>query len=122
MKKIIAVIGILVIIVIGIAVFHPIGNLSQNTLSAVRPTAVSQKTQTATISYKGQNGLDALTLLKKQATVEQDHSGLVISINGNKPTGHSYWAFYVNGKLASVGPAQYVTKNNDTILWKVEKY
>ena len=75
-----------------------------------------------TVTYVGENGQDALALLKQYTSVEQDHSGLVVAINGYKPTGHNYWAFYVNGKLASVGPASYVTKNSDTIQWKVEKY
>ena len=121
MKKIIAIIGVLILIVIGIFVFHPVSNVSQE-MSSVRPTVVSKQTEIATVSYKGENGKDALTLLKKQATVEQDHSGLVVGINGNKPTGHEYWAFYVNGKLASVGPADYKTTNTDKIEWKIEKY
>jgi len=121
MKKTAAIIVILILTVIGIYVFHPIGNVSQNT-TAVQPTTAVKETKITTISYRGQNGIDALTLLKNKATVEHDHSGLIVSINGNKPTGHSYWAFYVNGKLASFGPEQYITKNSDTIQWKIEKY
>jgi len=120
MKKTVAIIGILVLIFFGIQVFHPTANVSQNTIS--HPTQVATQTKTTTFSYKGENGVDALTLLKKKTTVEQNKSGLVVSIKGNKPTGHNYWAFYVNGKYAQVGPAQYKTKNSDVILWKVEKY
>lgn len=81
-------------------------------------------TKAVSISYKGQEGKDALTLLKAQTTVEQDKTGLVTVINGQKADAstHTYWAFYVNGKLASVGPADYKTKDTDTIEWKVEKY
>jgi len=121
MKKIAAIIGIIVFILIGIQVFHPVSNLNPNT-TAVHPTAVVKPTKNMTFSYKGENGVDALTLLKKKTTVEQNKSGLVVSIKGNKPTGHNYWAFYVNGKYAQVGPAQYKTKNSDVILWKVESY
>jgi Domain of unknown function (DUF4430) len=121
MKKIAAIIVILILIVAGIVVFHPVANVSQNS-ATIHPTAVLKQTKAATIIYKGQDGIDALTLLKKQATVTQDHSGLVDSINGYKPTGHNYWAFYVNGKMAQVGPADYKTKDTDTIMWKVEKY
>lgn len=121
MKKIAAIIGILILVLIGIQVFHPVSNISPNA-TAVHPTTVVKPTITTTFSYKGENGVDALTLLKKKTTVEQSKAGLVVAINGYKPTGHNYWAFYVNGKYAQVGPVEYKTKNGDVILWKVEKY
>jgi hypothetical protein len=121
MKKTLTIIGILVLVVIGIQTFHPVANVEQNQTTS-HSTAIPTQTKPTTFSYKGQDGKDALTLLKQKTTVEQNKSGLVIAIAGNKPTGHNYWAFYVNGKYAQVGPAQYKTKNSDTILWKVEKY
>jgi hypothetical protein len=120
MKKISIIIGIIVIIV-GVIVLHPYSQSQQTQLSA-KPTVISSPAKTSTVSYKGENGVDALTLLKQKTSIEQDHSGLVVAIKGNKPTGHTYWAFYVNGKLASVGPAAYKTKNTDVIVWKIEKY
>ena len=74
--------------------------------------------------YKGQNGLDALTLLKNKVKVEQDNSELVVSINSRKADNakHEYWAFYVNDKLATVGPASYQTSDLDIITWKIDKY
>lgn len=86
------------------------------------PTPVLQEVQTLT--YRGETGKDALTILKEKATVEQSTSGLVTSINGRKAqdSKHEYWAFYINGKLADVGPAAYETKPSDTILWKIETY
>ncbi|MBI2034714.1 MAG: DUF4430 domain-containing protein [Candidatus Levybacteria bacterium] len=77
-----------------------------------------------TFSYAGKNGADALTLLKEKAAVEQDASGLVISINNRKADSgnREYWAFYVNGALAPVGPADYKTKDTDKIEWKIETY
>ena len=33
-----------------------------------------------------------------------------------------YWAFYINGKMANVGAADYQTKEGDKIEWKIEKY
>lgn len=76
------------------------------------------------LSYRGQNGEDALTLLKKQASIEKNTSSLVVGINGRKAddTKREYWAFYVNGKMAQVGPAEYQTKTGDKIEWKIEKY
>lgn len=75
-------------------------------------------------SYNGQKGTDALTLLKQRAKVEQDNSGLVVSINGRKAESskHEFWAFYVNNKLASVGPSSYETSDSDFIIWKIDKY
>ncbi len=84
------------------------------------PTVVQEQI----ISYAGRDGVDALTLLKEKAPVQQDQSGLVVSINNRKADSgkREYWAFYVNGKLASVGPAAYKTKDGDRIEWKIEKY
>jgi uncharacterized membrane protein len=75
-------------------------------------------------SYKGEDGVDALSLLKKKTSVEQDESGLVVVINNRKADEkkREFWAFYVNGKLSQVGPAEYVTKNKDAIEWKIENY
>lgn len=76
------------------------------------------------LSYNGKEGEDALTLLKVKAKIEQDSSGMVVSINGRKSSSSAreYWAFYVNGKLSQVGPSDYQTKNEDSIEWKIEKY
>lgn len=76
------------------------------------------------LSYHGRSGSDALSLLKENATIEQDASGLVSVINNRKADDnqHEYWGFYVNGELAIVGPADYQTQDTDVILWKIEKY
>lgn len=98
--------------------------------SPLRPAPVKQITVTPTIglleyvSYKGTTGKNALQLLEEKFQVEKEASGLVISINRRKANSleHEYWAFYVNGKLASVGPSDYQTKDGDIIEWKIEKY
>ncbi|MBI2430880.1 MAG: DUF4430 domain-containing protein [Candidatus Levybacteria bacterium] len=76
------------------------------------------------VQYKGKVGKNALQLLQEQASVEQATSGLVVAINDRKADNakHEYWGFYVNGKLAQVGPADYQTKDEDVIEWKIEKY
>lgn len=75
-------------------------------------------------TYNGQNGVDALTLLKQFTSVEQDNSGLVVAIDNKKADSskHQYWAFYINGKLSDVGPSDYKTRDGDKILWKIESY
>lgn len=92
------------------------------------PVITSAPTPTSVVSdtffYTGQAGKDALSLLKEQTMVEQDKSGLVISINGRKADSakREYWAFYVNEGLAPVGPAEYKTKEEDKLGWKIEQY
>src|SRR5258706_4479380 len=78
----------------------------------------------SSLSYNGEEGKDALVLLKQHASAEIGGSGLVEAINGRiaDSKSHEYWAFYVNGKLAEVWPKDYQTKNSDVILWKIEKY
>jgi hypothetical protein len=75
-------------------------------------------------SYKGEEGKDALTLLKLHTAIEQNKSGLVTAINHQAADDkkREFWAFYVNGKMAEVGPASYKTKDADMIEWKIEKY
>lgn len=93
-----------------------------NSSLAITPTIVPL--QQNTVTYKGIEGEDALAVLQKQVKVVQDDTGLVISINGRKAekTKREYWAFYINGKMAQVGPKDYITKNGDTIVWKIETY
>ncbi len=110
----------LIVVIIGVALLY-----TQSKEFARPETKVASTTQApTTFSYPGVTGKDALTLLKEKAAVEQDTSGLVTSINMRKAdsAGHEYWAFYVNGKMAAVGPASYVTKSTEKIQWKIEKY
>src|SRR5579884_2666197 len=121
MKKtqIAVIIGCIIIAVtIALAIFV---NASKSNTPAVQITTAHQS---AILSYAGKNGVDALTLLKQHATVGQASSGLVTAINGTTADAkkHQYWAFYVNGKLASIGPADYKTKDSDKITWKLETY
>ncbi|MBI2443286.1 MAG: DUF4430 domain-containing protein [Candidatus Levybacteria bacterium] len=88
-------------------------------------TVVSEKTNAVdTFSYKGNEGKDALSLLKEKTKTEQNNSGLVVSINSRRADDakKEFWAFYVNGKMAEVGPSEYITKDGDLIEWKIERY
>jgi hypothetical protein len=83
----------------------------------------NSSSQTVELSYKGQDGKNALALLKTHANVQTKSSSLgeyVTSINGNDGGGSKYWIFYVNGKEAQVGAGAYVTHNGDTIEWKLQ--
>lgn len=49
----------------------------------LKPSATPSKVvATKMFSYRGQNGRDALSLLKEKTEVKSDMSGLIISING----------------------------------------
>lgn len=116
--------SIVVLLLIGAAALLSVNNPSK-IVNAPTPTIVSEKKpESESVMYQGQNGQDALTLLKKQANVETNSSGLVTKINDKVASDKNkeFWAFYVNGKMAEVGPAEYVTKDTEKIEWKVEKY
>lgn len=86
-------------------------------------TVVNAQHVTTEISYDGKNGVTALNLLKKHATVTTKHysfGDLVTSINGTPGNGPKYWTFYLNGKQASEGAGSYVTKDGDVITWKLQ--
>lgn len=98
------------------------------TSTPVAPVEITTPTATIVLSnylsYKGKTGKNALVLLKENATVEQDSSGLVVAINGRRAelARNEYWGFYVNGQLANVGPSDYQTRDEDMIEWKIENY
>lgn len=85
---------------------------------------VTEAPVSETFRYQGKSDVDALTLLKEKAAVEQDRAGMVVSINGRKAetTKREFWSFYVNGEMAQVGSADYVTKDSDQLEWRIETY
>lgn len=91
--------------------------------SAHVQTVTNTQQQTVQISYRGKTGTNALKLLEQNAQVTIKHysfGDMVTSINGTAGNGPKYWMFYVNGKLASVGAGSYVTKDSDTLTWKLQ--
>lgn len=104
--------------------FNAVANLSGSNKRQQAAKQEIQSYQKDSLSYRGKEGKDALSLLKEQAAVVQDKSGLVTAINGRKAdtVKREYWAFYVNSKMAEVGPLEYKTKDTDMIEWKIEKY
>lgn len=77
------------------------------------------------VIYKGQEGKSALEILKANHRVEtKDFSGVgefVAAIDGVEPQTTHFWSFYVNGSQAQVGASAYLTKDSDTIEWKLEE-
>jgi len=112
------VIGLIIaLLVIGGGIW--VANSPSHKVNAV----VNSQGQTTQLSYRGQNGKNALALLKQHASVQTKHysfGDLVTSINGTAGNGPKYWTFYVNGKQASVGAGAYTTKDSDKIMWKLQ--
>jgi len=123
-KKQYLLLAFIFIIIVAVASVFALHSTSPSSSKTLQTPSNHVTTHVGTISYKGETGKDALTLLKKHATVVQDKSGLVTSINGHKAANakHEFWEFLVNGKEAQVGPAQYQTKSTDTIEWKIATY
>lgn len=86
-------------------------------------TVVDAQHHVTELTYKGQSGVDALTLLKRHAAVQTKHyafGDMVVSINGVSGTGPKYWTFYTNGHEAAVGAQAYVTKSSDNLTWRLQ--
>ena len=99
------------------------GAVIANSPSHKVAATVNSQQQLTDIKYNGQNGTNALALLKKHAQVQTKHysfGDLVTSINGSKGTGPKYWTFYINGKEAQVGAGTYTTKSSDKLEWKLQ--
>lgn len=77
------------------------------------------------VSYRGQDGKNALALLKAGHKVDvKVYSGIgefVDGIDGLKSDAQHFWSFYVNGKQATVGASSYTTKTTELIEWKFER-
>ena len=118
MKKKIIFLGILLLILFASLSFNSNSKQAKVTNISVAPIIKN------VFSYKGEQGKDALTILKQKFAVLQSNTGMVNVISGKKADAgkHEYWAFYVNGEMAVVGPADYKTTNSDLIEWKIEKY
>ncbi len=91
--------------------------------STTNTNTVSTVTNTSSaVSYAGQDGKTALELLAQTHTIDATTEGFINAIDGQKPEGRQFWAFYVNGAQASVGAKDYTTKTGDQIEWRLEAY
>jgi predicted component of viral defense system (DUF524 family) len=110
---------IIVVVIVGLGSWALAAHLSSGDVQ----TVVNGQHQITQISYKGQNGVNALKLLERYANVKVTHYSFgdyVSSINGTAGNGPKYWILYVNGKESSVGASDYITKNSDTLKWRLE--
>jgi len=100
-KKILFLPVFLVVILFGVYLFKPQKQITptQNNPTSIITISPTQKLLSDKFEYQGQEGVDALTLLKQKTAVEQDPSGLVVSISGRLADNNKreFWSFYING-------------------------
>lgn len=82
----------------------------------------SKTNQFQTEFSEGQN---AIEILKKEHNVEtKDFGGgmgeMVLAIDGIRPPGKYFWAFYVNNQFSNVGASSYKVREGDVLEWKLE--
>jgi hypothetical protein len=126
-QKLLVTITLVVVLLIGsataVVAWRTHNEGAKDAKAAQSNTSHSQQ-RTTNLSYTGQNGKNALELLKQHASVITKNSSYgeyVDSIDGVAGgTGGKYWTFYVNGQQASVGAGAYATHNTDKIEWKLQ--
>lgn len=134
-KKIIPVIGILVIIATAFIILFGFKN-------SITTTSLPSSTQDSTISVKQvvvfsdkkkvtkelnpKSGTTALDLIKSTHKVEvkkYSFGTIAESIDGIKNgSNKKYWIYFVNGNESKIGADSYKIKNGDTIEWKFKEY
>lgn len=94
-------------------------------LTSAKTTKPTQQIKAvSTINYDCNANQNALALLKENNKIETQDSSygtFVDSINSQATTSDSFWIFYVNGEMATVGPDQYTCKDGDKVEWRFEK-
>ena len=115
--------GFLFIIVFLAMIFFS-GEKASTTNTSTKTPPVSSTKVEKTFSYDGEDGKSAYEILTNKTTIKLDKSGLITSINNISANNDKkeFWAFYVNDKMAMVGPKELMTKNSDKIVWKLENY
>ncbi len=127
MKKRIIIIIASVLVIAGLSVGGVMwANNAKSTTKAAQTTTTTEQ-PTTSITYKGKAGVTALVLLQQAAKVDMTGTGdlaYVTSINGSAADSakKQYWEFDVNGAAATVGAGSYVTKDGDSITWKLSSY
>ncbi|MGW8568519.1 DUF4430 domain-containing protein [Isoptericola sp. NPDC055881] len=77
-------------------------------------------------SYAGEDGKTALELLRKHdpdAQVQgKGENAYVTAVRGHEADPDTeFWGLYVDGEMAQVGAGSLVTKDGQTVTWKLEE-
>lgn len=115
----------IVAMIIVLAIFGFIGFFAAQKNDTNSKPAEQSVAAVQAIAYDGENGKNALDLLKSKAEIQTQDSSIgvfVISINGISNSEDHFWMFYVNGELAQVSADQYTTQNGDKIEWRYDQF
>lgn len=115
----------IVAMIIVLAIFGFIGYFSAQKNNVNTDLNTQAVAAVQAIAYDGEDGKNALDLLKSKAEIQTQDSSIgvfVISINGVSNSNDHFWMFYVNGELAQVSADQYTTKNGDKIEWRYDQF
>lgn len=100
-------------------------NQNQTTGSVTNRTGIPQLVESSVVRYYGEDGRNALELLRVTNKVETQSFGdlgeFVNSINDVKADSQHFWAFYIDGVMGQVGADAYQTKSSEVIEWKLEE-
>ncbi len=133
MKRKVKIVCFLMVVTLAVATFY--FRSSQKNLSfsqikglVTKKITVAQKINRGEfLKIEVEEGTTALDLLKSNNKVKTQGEGknaFVVEINGVKAeiAKKQFWAFYINGKMASVGAGSYQLRQGDKILWQLENY
>jgi len=118
------------VIVVIIAVIGIIYAFKQSAVAPINNVAINSETSSLSakldqgVIYQGQDGRNALDLLKAQHNVgvkSYSFGDMVLSIDGVTPSANQFWAMYINGELSQVGASAYTTKSTDVVNWRLDE-
>jgi len=127
MKNKLSTFVIIVVILIGFGttgvLLYKNGIIFPKTEQTQQETVITFTDNGKVATYKGKNNTTALSLLQSNTNVEMSGTGenaFVTKINGvAADSTKEFWSFSVNDTAASVGAGSYVTKDSETITWKL---
>ncbi|MDR0956083.1 MAG: DUF4430 domain-containing protein [Candidatus Nomurabacteria bacterium] len=125
-KSTVGLIVILAIVVVAAAILTVCLTRPAKKLAPTKTTAAAKvcpMDAQNVVSYDGESGKTAYQILADDCTVKSSDSSygkFVTEINGVAAGTTKYWAFYINGKYASVGADKYQTKDGDQLKWQLE--
>lgn len=70
---------------------------------------------------EGETAYDALTKLVTVEAEEYSIGKFITTIEGVNPEADEYWAFYIDGEYAQVGPDGFAIEDEVELLFKIEK-
>lgn len=127
MKNRLTIIVVSIVLTLGIASAGTAWYTTSHRQQPVAAASQSVPQKQNQLTYRGKDGTTALALLQQHTKVALKGSGdlaFVTSINGLKAddSKKQYWSLLVNGQASNVGAGSLITKNSDSITWKLTTY